>query len=194
MTNKAPDTPHSLHFPFHRLQETVDGVTITKNKAILNRKFALVLLLIALVVGLFWSLPKQSPTGLPKAVNLTEILLLSGFALFIGITLYLSFRRLKRLVADFKLYRREDSVYLNDELLVLGRDSEQALVVIQDVAGWKGIGGSYTVGIAVGKKFWGLCYELDKTDAAKAAKFISSHLGLTLEQREAATFPLFKLH
>jgi hypothetical protein len=194
MTTKKSDTSFLLRFPFHRLEATIDGVTITKNKAILNRKFALTFLLIALGVGIFWTLPKKSSNGFQKGIDLTEILVLIGFALFIGVTVFLSFRRLKKLVSNFRLAKQGGDLYLNNVVIARSNQSEQATIIIQDVGANGGVGGSKTVGVSVGKRFWGLCFELDDTDAAKAATFLSKHLGLPVNQREAAAFPLFNQH
>jgi len=183
-----------LQLPFHRLEASSDSVKITKNKAILNRKFLFVALLVALICFILWSLLKNSPDAFQKPLGLNGWLVITGIALFIGVTLYLSFKRFKLLISDFRLTKQGDNLYINNEPVPLTANGEKPTVVIQDVAGSDGVGGSYTVGISSGKKFWGLCYELDEVDATKAAKYLSDNLGLTIEEKEAAAFPLFKLH
>lgn len=193
MSENFLDNKPFLQLPFHRLETSSDGVKITKNKAILNRKFLFVVLLVALIYFILWTPLKKSSNAFQKPLGLNGWLAITGIALFIGVTMYLSFKRFKRLISDFRITKQGDDLYINNEPVPLPANGEKLMVVIQDVAGSDGVGGSYTVGIA-GKNFWGLCYELDKVDAVKAAKYLSDNLSLTIKEREAAAFPLFKLH
>lgn len=193
MTTLMSETQNSLQVRFHKLYVTDGEVTITKNKAILNKKFLLAFMLIILGVALFRSLPRRSPDSFPKPIELREIVFLSALGICTALTFYLSVKRLSRVVSNFKL-KRQDSLFINGKTVALLPSGKTAAIVIQAVAGHKGIGTSHTVGVAVERKFWGLCYELDEIDAGKIADFLSSHLNLKIERREAAVFPLFKLH
>lgn len=193
MTTTFVELQTSLHIPFHKLTATRNEVTIVKNKAILNRKFLLTLALIALIAIIFWTLLKQSPDAFRKQLDIKGILMLSCAGLFVVANLYLGFKRLSRVISNYTIKINRD-LYINGTVTAFLSTGEKANVVIQDVGAPGGLGGSYTVGIAVGKKLWGLCYELDEVDASKVAEFLSSHLNIKIERREAAFFPLLKLH
>lgn len=85
-------------------------------------------------------------------------------------------------------------MFINGEALSGLENNEKITVVIQDVAAMGGVGGSFTVGISQGKKFFGLCYELQERHAKEVAGFIAENLGYEIESREAVFFPLFNLH
>jgi hypothetical protein len=152
------------------------------------------LLLLALISFTLWTLLKKSPNAFQKLLGPNGVLIFTGFGTFIGVTLYLSLSRLKQLISDFKLTKDGNNYYFNNKPIAFSANGQQSVVVSQDVAGSDGVGGSYTVGISAGKRFWGLCYGLDKVDATRAAKYLSDNLSLAIEEREAASFPLSKLH
>lgn len=182
----------TLQIPFHKLEAVPDEVLIIKNKAILNRQFLFTLILISGISILFWTLLKKSPQAFQKPIDTKGALLLSGVALFIIVTLFLSTKRFKRLISNSRL-TKQGALFLNGKKVSALTGGKKTHIVVQDV-GASDAGGSFTVGLSVGRKFWGLCYELSKEDATKVAKFLSSHLGLEMEYREAVFFPLFKLH
>lgn len=193
MTTNIADIQAHLQIPFHKLTGTNRKVTIVKNKAILNRKFLFAFALIVLIGFIFWTLLEESPDAFRKEIDIKGMLMLGCTSLLIAVTLYLSFKRLSRVISNYTIKINGD-LYINGQVVAFLSNGEKAHVVIQNVGASGGVGGSYTVGMAVGKKFMGLCYELDKVDATKVAEFISSHLNLKIERREAAFFPLFRLH
>lgn len=193
MTTSTSHTQSSLQIPYHRLEAVNGEVFIIKNKAMLNRKFGFALLLVVLVAVLSSTLLKRSSNAFQKPMDTEAILLLSGAVLFIIVTLLFSTKRLIRVVSNVKL-KKQDGLLLNGKRISSTVNRENPIVVVQNVGAAGGVGGSFTVGLSVGKKFWGLCYELDQADATKAAAFLSSHLGAEIEHREAVAFPLFKIH
>lgn len=187
------DSQTSFHIPFHHLVAANSEVTIVKNKAILNRKFLILIVFVAIISCIFGTLPESSPNAFKKSLDIEGILLLVAVGLFLITTLYLGIKRLSRGLSNFN-NRIGDCLYINNKPVAYLNADQKVSVVIQAVAGHKGIGTSYTVGVASAKKFWGLCYELDNVDASKVANFLGQHLGLDVERKEAAAFPLFKLH
>ena len=71
---------------------------------------------------------------------------------------------------------------------------KNVIIVIQNVGAAGKIGGSFSVGIAVGKRFHGLCFELDDADALKVGSFLSRNLNFPIENREAPGFPILSGH
>lgn len=193
MTNASFENSSFLRVPFHTLKAKEKEITIIKNKAILNRKFFITIILLAIIYFISWSLLKKSPDAFKKPMDIKAIAMLSIASILIATHLFLSIKRLLRVIANFTLEKKE-SLYVNDVLITPTADDKRISVIIQNVSGQGGIGGSYTIGIGFGKKFRGLCYELDELDAKKVADFISTHLELPVENREAVAFPLFKLH
>jgi hypothetical protein len=193
MGTTALDKETLLQIQFHKLKVTNSEVTIVKNKAILNRKFLILLVFIAIISYISSTVLEKSPDAFKKPLDVYGILLVSIACFLIILNLYLSTKRLARVLSDFKI-KTSDCLYINSKPVATLNAEEKATMVIQAVSGWKGIGTSYTVGVAAGKKFWGLCYELDDVDANKVANFLSRHLGLEVERKESALFPLFKLH
>jgi hypothetical protein len=100
----------------------------------------------------------------------------------------------KLLISNFTLYNQNNKLYINNQVVAPSVKGDNAIIIIQDVTGSDGLGSSFTIGISVGRKFLGLCYDLEKVDAIKIANYLSFNLGLSIEKREAAAFPLFKLH
>jgi hypothetical protein len=194
MTTPTSENQTILQVPFHKLEAANGEVRIWKNRAILNRYFGLACALIVLFAVLFWVLPTKPSLGTSnKPFDISKILFLFGISIFIAITIYLSGKRLIRVLSNYTL-KWDNGLYINGKDVTLTLNTGAPTVVIQDVAASGGVGGSYTVGIGIGKKLVGLCYELDEVDAAKIASFLSHHLGLRIERKEAAAFPLFKLH
>jgi hypothetical protein len=193
METTVLDNETLLKIQFHKLTEIDGEVTIVKNKAILNRKFLILIFFIAIISYISWIVLKKSPDAFKKPLDVNGILLLSIACLLILTNLYLSIKRLARVLSDFNI-EKSDCLYINGKRVANTNAGAKATIVIQAVSGWKGIGTSYTVGIAAGKKFWGLCYELDDVDTNKVANFLSHHLGVEVERKESALFPLFKLH
>jgi hypothetical protein len=182
-----------LKIQFHKLTATYGEVTIVKNKAILNRKFFILIIFIAIISYISWTILEQSPGAFKKPLDVNGILLVSIACLLIIVNLYLSIKRLVRVLSGFNI-KKSDCLYINSKPVANLNAGEKATIVIQAVSGWKGIGTSYTVGVAAGKKFLGLCYELDHVDATKVGNFLSHQLSLEVERKESALFPLFKLH
>jgi hypothetical protein len=187
------DSQTSLQILFHKLTAGNGGVTIRKNKAILNWKFFILIIFITIISYISWTVLEKSPDAFKKPLDVNGILLVSVACLLIIVNLYLSTKRLVRVLSDFSI-KKSDSLYINSKPVVNLNADPKATIAIQGVSGWKGIGTTYTVGVAAGKKFWGLCYELDNVDASKVANFLSRHLSLEVERKESALFPLFKLH
>lgn len=132
----------------------------------------------------------NSPDFLKKELSLTFwILFIIGIVIII-VHLIFGIKRLKRVVTNYKLCKK-DVLSINNRPLQI---EEEILIIVQDVIPIGGLGGSFTVGVSQGDHFFGICYDLKKKDANIIANFISETFHYRLEHRESILFPLYKLH
>ncbi len=193
MTKYKSDIPKILQVPFHRLEVIEDGISITKNMAMLNVRILVTLIGVILITFILWNLLKQSPNAFKKPISFIGLVTLLLAIIFIVITSFLKFKRFKRLISNFIIQKKNDLLINNCPVLIA--KNEKILVVIQNVGADGGVGGSFTVGILAGNKFLGLCYDLDEVFAKKVATFMSYYLEYDIEIREeASAFPLLRGH
>jgi hypothetical protein len=178
---------------YYSLRIGDDCVFITKRKRLLLAKRFLFFLGLLLIGGLvLWSLLAKSPNAFKKTIDFNGWLFLAFVATILSVHLIFSIIRFLRVVTDFEICKRPSLTVNGSQLF--DTCNKEVFIVIQNVGAVGSIGGSFTVGIARGRKFFGLCYELKKEHAREIAEFLAENLGYRIEYREAIFFPLFKLH
>lgn len=175
------------------LQYQANCVSIKKKRSLLLAKKLLFFLVLLLLGGLlFWSLLAKSPNAFNKTIDFGGWIFLGFVGVVLGIHLAFNIARFLRVISDFEVCKLPSLTINGNPLNSTG--NEDASIVVQDVGAVGGIGGSFTVGLAQGKTFFGLCYELRKEHAKEIAEFMAENLGYRIDYREAVFFPLFKLH
>lgn len=143
-------------------------VFIKKERNFLLAKKFLFFLIIVLLGGLlFWSLLTKSPNAFKKAIDFGGWFFLGLIGIILSVHLVFSIIRFLRVISDFKVCKLPSLTINGNPLYAAG--NKEACIVVQDVGAVGGVGGSFTVGVAQGKKFFGLCYELKKEHAKEIA-------------------------
>lgn len=182
-----------LEAPYH-IREHYNGcISIRKSNTLRTKKIINFFIFPVLYFLVFLSLKQKSPHAFGVELSWTYTILLIFFCIVLITQLTFSIRRTIRIISDVKLCKH-DILLLKNEPVQKRNHAEKILIRIQDVGAIHGVGGAFTVGLSYGNNFFGLCFELKKSDAKIVAEFIASNLGYEIEYREAVAFPLFRLH
>ncbi len=179
--------------PYHRLEYKDNILTIRKNKAILNNRVFIYLIITIGMTLLTRNLLNKSPDAFEKPISVTGMLFIGIFAGVVIAQIYLTIKRTIRLASDFEL-KKTDVLCINNKPICNNSKNQEIQVVVQDVAVSFGAGGTSTIGLSCGKKFIGLCYGLDEKSASDVAQFIAECFNYRVVYKESAFFPLYSGH
>lgn len=166
-----------------------ESLLLKKNK---KKKFwdllsfaAMIFLIVCFIVYLA-TRPELRPSF--DAVTISLIALILGG---IAATLYYHVRITYRNYTDYLLSKVDGKVLINDFLFC--RANELDSVTIRRISGWKGVGASYTIGLASGRNFFPLSFNQGKDEANAIAAIIAQFFETEIVARDGRSwFPNFR--